>query len=66
MNPTHKSMVPCPYFLNGKCRFDDDACRFVHSTFSFNQRENTCDLSLYEKYMKARLEWFFLAGNMGW
>lgn len=30
MNPTHKSMVPCPYFLDSKCRFDDDACRYSH------------------------------------
>ena len=29
MNPTHKSMVPCPYFLDGKCRFSDDDCRLV-------------------------------------
>lgn len=30
MNPTHKSMVPCPYFLDSKCRFDDDTCRYSH------------------------------------
>jgi len=30
MNPTHKSMVPCPYFLDSKCRFSDDACRYSH------------------------------------
>lgn len=30
MNPTHKSMVPCPYFLDGKCRFSDDDCRYSH------------------------------------
>ena len=29
-NPTHRSMVPCPYFLDEKCRFDDDECRFSH------------------------------------
>ncbi|XP_078366320.1 zinc finger CCCH-type with G patch domain-containing protein-like [Oculina patagonica] len=30
MNPTHNSMVPCPYFLDSKCRFDDDTCRYSH------------------------------------
>ncbi|XP_046845095.1 zinc finger CCCH-type with G patch domain-containing protein-like [Xenia sp. Carnegie-2017] len=29
-NPTHKSMLPCPYFLDEKCRFDSDSCRFSH------------------------------------
>eukprot|EP00794_Sanderia_malayensis_P015912 gene15912-17512_t len=29
-NPTHKSMVPCSYFLDGKCRFSEDNCRFSH------------------------------------
>ena len=32
MNPTHKSMIPCPYFLDSKCRFADDACRSVYAT----------------------------------
>ncbi|KAM3923587.1 zinc finger CCCH-type with G patch domain-containing protein [Leptodactylus fuscus] len=27
--PTHKAMKPCPYFLDGKCRFNED-CRFSH------------------------------------
>ncbi|NP_001016444.1 zinc finger CCCH-type with G patch domain-containing protein [Xenopus tropicalis] len=27
--PTHKAMKPCPFFLDGKCRFDD-SCRFSH------------------------------------
>ncbi|XP_053309257.1 zinc finger CCCH-type with G patch domain-containing protein [Spea bombifrons] len=27
--PTHKAMKPCPYFLDGKCRFHD-SCRFSH------------------------------------
>lgn len=26
-NPTHKNMVPCPYYLDGDCRFDADKCR---------------------------------------
>ncbi|XP_070532846.1 zinc finger CCCH-type with G patch domain-containing protein-like [Ptychodera flava] len=28
-NPTDKSMLPCPYFLDGKCRFEEK-CRFSH------------------------------------
>uniref|UniRef100_A0A8D0HUD9 Zinc finger CCCH-type with G patch domain-containing protein n=1 Tax=Sphenodon punctatus TaxID=8508 RepID=A0A8D0HUD9_SPHPU len=27
--PTHKSLKPCPYFLDGKCRFQEN-CRFSH------------------------------------
>uniref|UniRef100_A0A8C5WK08 Zinc finger CCCH-type with G patch domain-containing protein n=1 Tax=Leptobrachium leishanense TaxID=445787 RepID=A0A8C5WK08_9ANUR len=27
--PTHKAMKPCPYFLDGKCHFNED-CRFSH------------------------------------
>ncbi|XP_053557764.1 zinc finger CCCH-type with G patch domain-containing protein isoform X2 [Bombina bombina] len=27
--PTHKAMKPCPYFLDGKCRFLEN-CRFSH------------------------------------
>ncbi|KAM9296297.1 zinc finger CCCH-type with G patch domain-containing protein [Gastrophryne carolinensis] len=27
--PTHKAMKPCPYFLDGNCRFHDK-CRFSH------------------------------------
>ncbi|KAG9474599.1 hypothetical protein GDO78_004737 [Eleutherodactylus coqui] len=27
--PTHKAMKPCPYFLDGKCRFNE-TCRFSH------------------------------------
>lgn len=29
-NPTHKEMLPCPYYLDGECRFDDEKCRFSH------------------------------------
>ncbi|XP_017884031.1 zinc finger CCCH-type with G patch domain-containing protein [Ceratina calcarata] len=30
LNPTHKEMLPCPYYLDGKCKFSDDDCRFSH------------------------------------
>ncbi|XP_015775085.1 PREDICTED: zinc finger CCCH-type with G patch domain-containing protein-like [Acropora digitifera] len=30
MNPTHKSMVPCPYFLQSNCRFSEETCRYSH------------------------------------
>ncbi|XP_015433672.1 PREDICTED: zinc finger CCCH-type with G patch domain-containing protein [Dufourea novaeangliae] len=30
LNPTHKEMLPCPYYLNGKCKFSDEDCRFSH------------------------------------
>ncbi|XP_017755554.1 PREDICTED: zinc finger CCCH-type with G patch domain-containing protein [Eufriesea mexicana] len=30
LNPTHKEMLPCPYYLDGKCKFSDKDCRFSH------------------------------------
>lgn len=30
INPTHQEMLPCPYFLDGECRFSDEKCRFSH------------------------------------
>ncbi|KAK2584135.1 hypothetical protein KPH14_006569 [Odynerus spinipes] len=30
INPTHKEMLPCPYYLNGNCKFSDDQCHFSH------------------------------------
>lgn len=29
-NPTDIKMVPCSYYLEGECRFDDKKCRFSH------------------------------------
>lgn len=29
-NPTHKEMLPCSYYLEGECRFDDANCHFSH------------------------------------
>lgn len=26
-NPIHRNMVPCPFYLEGECRFDHDKCR---------------------------------------
>jgi len=30
LNPTHRSMRTCPYFLEDKCSFAEDACRYCH------------------------------------
>uniref|UniRef100_A0A1B6LBU8 Zinc finger CCCH-type with G patch domain-containing protein n=1 Tax=Graphocephala atropunctata TaxID=36148 RepID=A0A1B6LBU8_9HEMI len=30
VNPTEKEMLPCPYYLDGECRFTDDKCHFSH------------------------------------
>ncbi|XP_051167034.1 zinc finger CCCH-type with G patch domain-containing protein [Leptopilina boulardi] len=30
MNPTHKEMLPCPYFLEGDCKFSEEQCHFSH------------------------------------
>ncbi|XP_072014520.1 zinc finger CCCH-type with G patch domain-containing protein-like [Amphiura filiformis] len=29
-NPTTKAMLPCPYFLEDKCRFSQDECKWSH------------------------------------
>uniref|UniRef100_A0A0K8TBW0 C3H1-type domain-containing protein n=1 Tax=Lygus hesperus TaxID=30085 RepID=A0A0K8TBW0_LYGHE len=29
-NPTEKEMVPCPYYLDEKCNYGDDKCKFSH------------------------------------
>ena len=28
--PTSKAMKPCPFFLEGRCRFESTACKFSH------------------------------------
>ncbi|XP_055346283.1 zinc finger CCCH-type with G patch domain-containing protein-like [Paramacrobiotus metropolitanus] len=30
LQPTHRKMMTCPYFLDGRCRFPADECRFSH------------------------------------
>ncbi|PIK35609.1 putative zinc finger CCCH-type with G patch domain-containing protein [Apostichopus japonicus] len=30
-NPTHQSMRPCPFFLDGKCKFDAETCRSLEA-----------------------------------
>lgn len=30
LNPTHKEMLPCPYYLDGKCKFSDEGCMYSH------------------------------------
>ncbi|XP_055609382.1 zinc finger CCCH-type with G patch domain-containing protein [Uranotaenia lowii] len=30
INPTHQEMIPCSYYLEGECKFDDDRCRYSH------------------------------------
>lgn len=30
VNPIHKKMVPCPYYLEGECKFPDDKCHYSH------------------------------------
>ncbi|CAH2068504.1 unnamed protein product, partial [Iphiclides podalirius] len=31
-HPTHAEMLPCPYFLDGECKFTDDQCRYSHGS----------------------------------
>ncbi|KAL6255020.1 hypothetical protein P5V15_013354 [Pogonomyrmex californicus] len=30
LNPTHKEMIPCSYFLDGNCKFSDEICHYSH------------------------------------
>ncbi|XP_058823500.1 zinc finger CCCH-type with G patch domain-containing protein [Topomyia yanbarensis] len=30
INPTHQEMVPCSYYLDDKCKFENGKCRFSH------------------------------------
>ncbi|XP_003699862.1 zinc finger CCCH-type with G patch domain-containing protein [Megachile rotundata] len=30
LNPTHREMLPCPYYLDGRCKFSDEDCNFSH------------------------------------
>lgn len=29
-NPTHQEMIPCSFYLDGHCRFDNQKCRYSH------------------------------------
>ncbi|KAL0895803.1 hypothetical protein ABMA27_011839 [Loxostege sticticalis] len=29
-HPTHAEMLPCPFYLDGDCRFEDEQCRYSH------------------------------------
>ncbi|KAI5630768.1 g-patch domain-containing protein [Phthorimaea operculella] len=31
-HPTHAEMLPCPFYLDGECRFSDEQCRYSHGT----------------------------------
>ena len=30
MHPTSKQMQPCPYYLDGTCKYSDDRCHYSH------------------------------------
>ncbi|XP_045024732.1 zinc finger CCCH-type with G patch domain-containing protein isoform X3 [Daphnia magna] len=30
MHPTNKKMQPCPYYLEGNCKYSDDKCHYSH------------------------------------
>ncbi|XP_058446607.1 zinc finger CCCH-type with G patch domain-containing protein [Malaya genurostris] len=30
INPTHQEMIPCSYYLEDKCKFENGKCRFSH------------------------------------
>ena len=49
-NPTHKEMLPCPYYLKGDCKFDDEKCKYSHG-----------ELVLISSLKKYRYEHFSLS-----
>nr|CAD7568653.1 unnamed protein product [Timema californicum] len=34
-NPTQPDMLPCPYYLEGECRFSQEKCRYSHGELVF-------------------------------
>lgn len=30
VNPTHREMLPCPFYLDGACKFSDEQCHYSH------------------------------------
>ncbi|XP_011306166.1 zinc finger CCCH-type with G patch domain-containing protein isoform X2 [Fopius arisanus] len=30
INPTHKEMLPCAFYLDGQCKFSDEKCHYSH------------------------------------
>ena len=30
MHPTTKKMQPCPYYLEGTCKYSDEKCHYSH------------------------------------
>ncbi|KAH0951498.1 hypothetical protein HN011_002974 [Eciton burchellii] len=48
LNPTHKEMIPCSYFLDGSCKFTDENCHYSHGeivSFSSLQEYKEPDFS---------------------
>ncbi|XP_063972583.1 zinc finger CCCH-type with G patch domain-containing protein [Diachasmimorpha longicaudata] len=48
INPTHKDMLPCAYYLDGKCKFSDEKCHYSHGeqvSFSSLQEYSEPDYS---------------------
>lgn len=30
VNPTEREMMPCPYYLEGSCKYSDNQCHYSH------------------------------------
>lgn len=41
-NPTHKEMIPCPFYLETDCKFTEDKCHYSHG--------NVVEFSLLQDY----------------
>ncbi|XP_050297214.1 zinc finger CCCH-type with G patch domain-containing protein [Anthonomus grandis grandis] len=58
LNPTHKEMLPCPYYFDMKkdCHYDEDSCQYSHG-----QLVNYSDL---RSYMEPKFENLTIGSNV--
>ncbi|XP_032676038.1 zinc finger CCCH-type with G patch domain-containing protein [Odontomachus brunneus] len=56
LNPTHKEMIPCPYFLDGSCKFSDENCHYSHGEIvAFSSLQEYKDPDFHNIKMGSRV-----------
>ncbi|EFN81050.1 zinc finger CCCH-type with G patch domain-containing protein [Harpegnathos saltator] len=56
LNPTHKEMIPCPYFLDGNCKFSDENCHYSHGEIvAFSSLQEYKDPDFHSIKMGSRV-----------
>ncbi|KAF5273034.1 hypothetical protein FQR65_LT04776 [Abscondita terminalis] len=49
INPTHQEMLPCPYLMDGNCKFEDEKCKYSHGeVVSFSSLQEYADPNFEE------------------